>query len=376
MKAVCLCCEVHVPYDVKWYWPEEGYSKVEFENYFDQYKIYSRFEKFVPHILSINEALLESMDRGASYTFDISGIFLDQCRLHPAVIDSFRDLKNRGAELACSPYFHSVASLFPDKMELREQVKMHRMKLKELFKYEPKTFINSELLLAKDISPIISQMGFKCYISEGSENLLGKKEPVYVYVNDMPTLLRHIDLSEDIEDRFSDTEWVCYPLIADKFASWIANMDGDVVTLFFNYGSLIKHHKKQDNIIRFLIELPKSLQKHGIEMILPETAVDTFGHEPLETLKTNATSRYGLHNLVGNHIQHLYLYELIDIGKMLHEIRDSPGYHDLVYVYRCLQQSEILLEMGPENTHLGAERAVNVFSVISDLKRAILEEKK
>jgi alpha-amylase len=373
MKAVCICCEVHIPYDVKWYWPDESYSTVEFERYFDQHRIYSRFEQVVPDILSMNEALLESIDRGASYTFNVSGIFLDQCRWHPAVIDSFRELKNRGAGFACSPYFHSVAALFPDSTEFREQVKIHRTKIEELFKYEPNTFINSELLIAKNIVPAIRDMGFSCYICEGSDNMIHEGDPLHVYRGDMPTLMRHINLSEDIDTRFSDRSWVCYPLIADKFASWIANMEGDVVTLYFSFDSLIRHHKKQSNISQFLAELPESLGKHGIDIISPQTAVNVFEHENLETLKTNSTARYGLHNLVGNHIQHLYIHELTIVSKMLKDIRDSPAYSNLKYIYRCLQQSEILLEMGNENTNLGAERAVNIFSIISDLKRAILE---
>jgi alpha-amylase len=153
-------------------------------------------------------------------------------------------------------------------------------------------------------------------------------------------------------------------------------MEGDVVTLYFSFDSLIRHHKKQNNISQFLAELPESLGKHGIDIILPQTAVNAFEHEQLEALKTNSTARYGLNNLVGNHIQHLYLHELTIIDKMLNDIKDKPIYSNLNYVYRCLQQSEILLEMGNENTNLGAERAVNAFSVISDLKRAILEASK
>ncbi|MBP2030682.1 alpha-amylase [Methanohalophilus levihalophilus] len=373
MQSVCVCCEVHLPWVVKWYYPREGYRSPEFETYFDQQKIYSAFEQFASDILLANEALLDSIDNGGKYTFDISGIFLEQCKWDPSIIESFRTLRDRGSVFASSPYFHSVSSLFPDDTEFREQVNMHRNRIKELFDYTPDTFINTELILSKGLGESIKDMGFKGFVSEGSENLLHGSEPAYVYGDHVPTLLRHISLSEDIEHRFSNKDWVAYPLIADKFASWIASMEGDVTTLYFKYGSIGTHHRNDGGILQFLADLPESLEKHGIDMITPEQARKKFEPKYLPSIWNKSTARYGMHNILGNHSQHLYIHELVGIGKALQEIQGGKEYEHLKHIYRCLQQSEILLEMNDENKHFGPERAVNVFSIISDLKRAILE---
>ena len=49
-------------------------------------------------------------------------------------------------------------------------------------------------------------MGFRCLIAEGSRNLMNGYDPVHVFENHLPTLLRHINLSEDLELRFSEKE--------------------------------------------------------------------------------------------------------------------------------------------------------------------------
>lgn len=373
MQSVCICCEVHLPWVVKWYSPREGYRYPEFETYFDQQKIYSTFEQLAPDILVANEALLDSIDNGGRYTFDISGIFLEQCRWNPAMIESFCELRDRGISFSGSPFYHSIASMFENGNEFKEQVVMHRNKIKELFDYVPQIFINSELILSKGLGEAVKDLGFNCFVSEGSDNLLHGKDPVHVYGDSIPALLRHISLSEDLGHRFANKSWVGYPLIADKFASWISSMEGDVITLYFKYNSIVHHHRNQSEILNFLVDLPESLEKQGVDMITPDEAVRNFKPVNLPSIRNKSTSRYGMHNLLGNHAQHLYMHELEDIGKALGEIKGEKEYAHLKHVYRCLQQSEILLEMGSEIKHFGPERAVNVFSIISDLKRAILE---
>lgn len=375
MQSVCICSEVHFPCVLKWYWPSEGYRSPEFDTYFDQPQIFSALERNFPQMIKTNEALLDSIDNGAKYTFDISGIFMDQCKWNPALIGSFQELKDRGAGFSASPYYHSISSLFPDNKEFKEQVSMHREKIREVFDINPGTFINTELILTKEINATLKEMKFKCLISEGSENLLYGNDPKYVYDNHIPTLLRHISLSEDIEFRFSDQKWISYPLIADKFASWIANMEGDVTTLHFKYSSILAHQQKRSDILQFLIDLPASFEKYGISMVTPEEALKKFQAKEFPSIMNKSTSRYGMHNLMGNHPQHLYLHELINTGKLLQSIKDAPEYKKLNCIYRYLQQSEILLEMGSENQTPGYEKAVNTFSVLSDFKRAILEVK-
>ncbi|WP_406657793.1 alpha-amylase [Methanolobus sp. ZRKC2] len=374
MKTVCICFEVHLPLPVRWYWPWEGYSSPEMDKYFDMEKAFQNFTHLEKDAEAINRALADSMNNGGKYAFDISGIFLEQCKWSPGTLDSFRELFKMGAGLIASPYYHSMSPLFSDSMEFEAQVDMHVNSLKSFFGMKPAAFVNPELLLERNVLGIVKDMGFKCFISEGSSNLVNGGEPAYVYENEIPTLLRHINLSEDIERRFSDRKWPGFPLIPEKFASWIAGMQGDIITLYVKYDALQAHLQKDTGILQFLRDLPLSLAQQGIEMLLPEEAAGYFIERELPSLHSKKTARYGMHNLLGNHAQHLYMHELRSIGKELDDHSSNDNYKKLRNIYRYLQQSDILLEMNAEERRLGYEKAVNNFSILSDLKRALKEE--
>ncbi|MBP1910631.1 alpha-amylase [Methanolobus bombayensis] len=374
MKAVCVCFEVHLPLPLRWYWPREGYGDVYIEKYFDMEKAFHNFTKFASNIETLNDTLAKSIENGGKYTLDISGIFLEQCKWAPEVIDGFRKLGKKNVSFAASPYYHSISCLFPNLDEFKEQVEMDVEIIRDVFGCEPKTFVNTELVFDKKIMKILEGMGFKCFISEGSHNIMNGYDPMHVYDNEVPTLLRHINLSEDLEIKFSDRAWPGYPLIADKFASWIASMEGDVITLYIKYDAINTHLEKNEGILEFLHELPLCLKKHGVKMLLAEEAVEMFKITGLSSLESKTTSRYGMHNLLGNHAQHLFMHELVDIGEMLGKLDDSEKKTDLLKIFRYLQQSEIFLEMNSEERRLGYERAVNDLSILSDIERAIIEK--
>ncbi|KKG14202.1 alpha-amlyase [Methanosarcina sp. 2.H.T.1A.6] len=376
MKAVCMCLGVHLPYSPKWYWPVEGFSGVpEMDRYFDRNQIFSRLLKTGREFLRLNDFFLESIERGGSYAFDLSGPFLEQCRWDPELLESLRELsESRRVEFTGSCSYHSLSALYPDLSWFKEEVMSYREMLRELLGVNPRTFVNTELLYTERVGSILADMGFRCLIAEGSRNILDGCDPVRVFEKHLPTLLRHINLSEDLELRFSEQNWEGYPLIPEKFADWIAGMEGDVLTLYLNYTSLCLHHRSKSMIADFIRAFPEALKSRGIEMITPSEAVSRFSPLRLSTLGTEQTIRYGMHNAVGNHAQQLYLRELVRVGEELAEIKEKPNYQKLKHLFGYLQQSEILFSMNAGNAREGSERAVNYFSILSDLRRAVLEE--
>ncbi|TGC11535.1 alpha-amylase [Methanolobus halotolerans] len=373
MKTVCVCFEVHLPLPVRWYWPWEGYASPEIKKYFDMEKAFQNFTRLEKDMTDINRALADSMDNGGKYAFDISGVFLEQCKWTPGILRSFKELVSMGAGLIASPYYHSACPLFDDLKEFETQVHMHVETLEDLFGMKPVSFANPELLLEQKVMGSIRAMGFECFIAEGSQNLINGSEPVCVYENEVPTLLRHINLSEDIERMFSDRTWPGFPLIPEKFAAWVAGVQGDVITLYIKYDALQNHLRKNTEILQFLRDLPASLAKQDIEMLLPEEAAGRYSTEKLPSLHSKKTARYGMHNLLGNHAQHLYMYELQTIGDELAICGPDEKSEKLRNIYRHLQQTDIFLEMNAEGRRMGYERAVNNFSILSDLKRSLVE---
>ncbi len=377
MKAVCICMGVHLPYSPKWYWPVEGFIGVpEVDRYFDRNTIFSNFSKTSRQLLRLNDLVLESIENEGRYSFDLSGPFLEQCKWDPELLESFNELGDSGSvEFTGSCKFHSLSSLYPNLSWFKEEVLVYRELLQELLRITPETFVNTELLHTERVGKIISDMGFKCLIAEGSSNLLNGCDPVNVFENHLPTLLRHINLSEDLELRFSEREWQGYPLIPEKFADWISSMEGDVLTLYFNYANLCFHYRNKSMITDFMRTFPESLNARGIEMITPSEAVKRFNSVKLSTLGTGQTIRYGMDNAIGNHAQQLYLRELVTVGEELSRLKKNKNYWKLKQVFSYLQQGDIFFSMNSGNIRDGYERAVNYFSILSDFRRAVLEER-
>jgi alpha-amylase len=368
---------VNLPYSPKWYWPVEGFSGVpEMDRYFDRENIFSKFIKTSRQLLRLNNLILESVERGGKYAFDLSGPFLEQCRWDPELLESFRELRETGSvEFTGSCSNHSLSSLYPDLSWFQEEVLIYRGALQELLGVIPKTFVNTELLYTGRVGRMLVELSYSCQISEGSKNLTCRREPVNVFENHLPILLRHINLSEDLELRFSEKNWRDYPLTLEKYSDWISRIEGDVLTLYINYANLCTHYEKNRIIVDFIRDLPSVLKNRGIEMLTPSEAIKRFTPLRLPTLETEQTIRYGMHNAVGNHAQQLYLRELVRVGEELSELKGSKHYWKLKHLFGYLQQGEIFYSMNPGSIREGYEKAVNYFSILSDFRRAVLEER-
>src|SRR5205085_1854590 len=132
-------------------------------------------------------------------------------------------------------------SFLYSKSEFERQVLMHKEKIKKLFKQTPKVFRNTELIYYNELAKYAEDMGFKGIICEGVDGLLDGRSPNYLYrapnVKKIKSLLKNYRLSDDIAFRFSDKNWVEYPLTADKFAGWVHNVaaNGEVITRGMEY---------------------------------------------------------------------------------------------------------------------------------------------
>ena len=152
---------VHLPYSPKWYWPVEGFLGMpEMDRYFDQNSIFSKFLKTSRQLLRLNDLIMESIERGGKYSFDLSGPFLEQCRWDPELLESFYELGETGSvEFTGSCNYHSLSSLYPDLSWFNEEVLMYMKTLRELLGITPETFVNTELLYTERAGRILTDLG-------------------------------------------------------------------------------------------------------------------------------------------------------------------------------------------------------------------------
>ena len=238
-------------------------------------------------------ALIQMAKENPGYfkvALSLSGVGLEQMEMHaPQVIDLLKELNATGCvEFLCEPYSHGLASLKNEECFREECVRM-KNKIKELFGQTPKVFRNSSLIYSDEIGAQVAAMGFKGMLTEGAKHILGWKSPHFVYNCAMnpklKLLLRDYKLSDDISLRFNNSDWSEYPLFAETYIDWIANLpeEEQVINIFMELCALGIFQPLSSNILEFLKALPKCAKERGIIFSTPSelcAKVDSVG--PLE----------------------------------------------------------------------------------------------
>jgi alpha-amylase/alpha-mannosidase (GH57 family) len=129
-------------------------------------------------------------------TLSMSGTFLEQAQLyHPGVINALRTLLDAGkesqqVEFLDETYYHSLTCLYadPHKQEFRDQVSLHRERIRKLFGVFPVSFRNTELMYNNTLADIVADMGYLSILceTENIPNLLSKPEQLFPIRHSMP----------------------------------------------------------------------------------------------------------------------------------------------------------------------------------------------
>jgi alpha-amylase len=274
MSAIVFYFHVHQPYRIKNY---SLFSIGEDNKYFSDSNL-DRLdnEAILKKVANkcyfpMNDLLYEMINTHDDFkvSFSISGVILDQFKeFAPDVLDSFKKLVDTGkVELVNETYYHSLAYMYSTE-EFREQVIMHKNKIKELFGYDTIAFRNTELIYDNSIAAEVESMGFSTILAEGVDRYLGWRSPNFVYqpigTEKIKLLLKNYKLSDDIAFRFSSRDWDEWPLTAEKYAGWInaVNGNGSVVNLFMDYETFGEHQWEDTGIFNFMRQLPLEIKKH------------------------------------------------------------------------------------------------------------------
>ena len=284
MVDVCLYFQVHQPYRLRNYSIFDiGHS----ENYFNDEKNREILIRVANKCyLPTNNLILELLKRHPEFkvSYSFSGVVLEQFEKYaPEVLLSFQKLVDtKKVEVLDETYYHSLAFLYSEN-EFKEQVYLHRKRIKELFNYEPSVFRNTELIYSNNLAKFVEDMGYKGILAEGADNVLGWRSPNFLYkpkgTNSIKLLLKNYRLSDDIAFRFSARDWEHFPLTADKYARWVSNINGNgvCVNLFMDYETFGEHQWQETGIFSFLEHLPYEILKHPHNNFkLPSEIVNSY----------------------------------------------------------------------------------------------------
>jgi alpha-amylase len=297
LTDIVFVFEVHQPHRLRrdFFWENRLFKRVKkkefFNYYFDQAVNREIFERTCKKCyFPSNQILLDSIDKykkerkKLKVSFSISGIFLEQCEMfNNDLLESFKQLAETDCvEFLSQTYYHSLASLYPEREEFIEQVAMHRQTMKDLLGYTPTVFENTELLYNNAIAKTIEKMGYKGIFTEGIERILHGKSPNYLYTpkgcKNIKVLLRNYKLTDDIGFRFSARWWNEWPLTAEKYASWLAGTPGQCINIFPDYETFGEHHWPETGIHDFLGHLLRDVSNwRHLHMTTPSEVIEKYG---------------------------------------------------------------------------------------------------
>ena len=365
MKTVCLYFEIHQNIHLKRYrFFDIGTDHYYSDDYENERSISETAERsYVPAL----EALIEMAERYGSYfkcAISLSGCAIEQLENHaPQVIELLQKLGETGCvEFLAEPYSHGFSSLKNPEC-FKEEVTRLCKKVKALFGQEPKIFRNSCLIYSDEIGEMVANMGFKGMLAEGAKHVLGWKSPHFVYhCNRNPNLkllLRDYSLSEDISFRFNDSSWSEYPLFADTYANWIANLpeEDQVINLFMELCALGIFQPLSSNILEFMKALPEQLKQRGVVFSTPSeicAKIKSVGELNVEYPTSWVDEERDLSPWLGNVMQQEALEKLYSIADRVRICRDRRLMQDWDY----LQASNNLRFMSTKPNSYGGYRGI------------------
>ncbi len=341
MVNVCFYFQVHQPYRMRKY---SVFDIGNNSNYFDEQKNEEIMQKVAKKCyLPTNKVMLDlinkykNKNRQFKITYSITGTALEQFELYaPEVLESFKQLASTGCvEFLSETYYHSL-SYMHSKEEFREQVEMHRKKIKQLFNQEPKVFRNTELIFNNELANFIEKLGYKAILAEGADHILQWRSSNFVYkaktTNNLKLLLKNYKLSDDIAFRFGQKSWKEYPLTADKFAHWIHSVDkGDAINLFMDYETFGEHQWEDTGIFNFLKHMPEKVFKsHHSNFVFPSELAEI---EPKDEIDVHnfvswADIERDLSAWKGNKMQDSAMHELYAIETSVKKMKNYPLLED------------------------------------------------
>ncbi len=347
MSSVCFYFQVHQPFRLRHYTVFDKSS-----SYFDEFKNASICRKVANKCyLPTNRLLLKlirKFDGQFRVSFSVTGVLLEQfAKYCPEVISTFDALAQTGCvEFLAETYYHSLSYLY-SRSEFVAQIIKHAEMIEKMFGQTPRVFRNTELIYNNDLAATIESMDrFDGILAEGADHVLGDRNPNFVYrppgCEKLKMLLKNYRLSDDIAFRFSNRDWKEYPLMADKFARWINNVNGNgqVVNLFMDYETFGEHQWEDTGIFDFLSHLPYEVLKHpDNDFLTPSQVIDRYepvGVVDMPHIVSWADTERDLSAWLGNAMQSNALHEVYRLERL---IKEAANEH-LTADWRRLQTSD------------------------------------
>ena len=365
MKTICFYFEIHQIRQLKRYrFFDNGSDHYYYDDYANESAITEIAEKsYIPALTTLLEMVKEN-DGAVRVAFSVSGVGLEMLELYaPQVIELLHEINKTGCcEFLCEPYSHGLSSLASREVFM-EEVQRQNRKIKELFGKKPKVLRNSGLIYSDEIGEMAASMGFKGMLSEGAKHILAWRSPHFVYncatAPNLKLLLRDYKLSDDISLRFSNPKWSEYPLFAETYVDWIAQLpeEDEVINIFMNLHALGVSQPLSSHILDFLKAIPACAKDRGISFSTPSEIIDK--HKSVGSLEVSYPLSWmdeerDASSWLGNSLQREAFDKLYSLAERISLSDDKKLKQDFDY----LQAAENLRFMTTKQNGIITERSI------------------
>lgn len=259
-----------------------------------------------------SQLFLELADRGLKVCIGFSLSFLRQAEMWDEdLLARFQRLvQHPNAELINVEPYHSFL-FYVDIDAFWRRMRQAADYVRRLFglRRAPVVTDTTEMFISNDIYFALVRAGFRGAFMDGRPWVMGWRQPSYLYhyTKELYLLTRHYRLSDDVGYRFSNRSWPLWPLFADTYARWVAETEGDLVTIGWDFETFGEHHWKETGIFEFMRALPGELQRRGVGSLLASEAIERLGprshHLPLPAFPTTWAGEGGVEFFLGNPAQ-------------------------------------------------------------------------
>lgn len=276
------------------------------------------------------------VQRGFKFALGFSLSFIEQAqRWDEGLLDQFcRLVQHENVELVAVEPTHSFVLLW-DLPRFMMQMQDAAARLQQIFGMRPVIADTTELMMSDAIYHALDLAGFKAGLLDGRPWVMEWREPTHLYEHNggrMKLFTRHYQLSDDVGYRFSNRGWSGWPLRADQYASWLAQMPGELVVLGWDFETFGEHHHVESGIFEFLDALPHEVQRRELSFTTPSEALARYAHccydLPLPVFASTWAGSGGLDFFLGNDAQRA-VYQLMVQAYNKARLTGNPALVDL-----------------------------------------------
>lgn len=312
---------------------------------------------------------LELVRQGLHLSIGFSLSFLRQAETwDPDLLDLFRELvAEEHVEIIGVEPYHSFLFLL-DLPAFVTRMRWMADEIERIFGKRPTVTDTTEMCMSATLYNALDSAGFKGAVMDGRPWVMGWRESshLYTYGDDGPyacpieskqtpgrgrrapaktpatgeyekapyLFTRHLELSDDVGYRFSNTGWSGFPLYAATYADWIERTWGDFLFLGWDFETFGEHHRQDSGIFEFMRALPGELALHRVQTLTPGEVIAKFGaptsthHLPLPIYPTTWAGSGGMEFFLGNSAQQTILQLMSHVYGMA-RLTENPDLLDL-----------------------------------------------